>query len=410
MANNITTEQNRRQSIVQERQPAIKNLSKWLLFLAFALGLAVGGVHLYNLAKLRFIPPSPTPKVTIKKPVITNVGALGRIEPQGEVIRLSTSYATQGALVGQLLVRKGDRIQKGQIIAVLDTNDSRIASLKQAEAQVKVAQAHLAQVKAGAKQGDIDAQKATIARLEAEGNGSINTQIATVARLEAQVRNAEIENKRYQDLYREGAISASQRDSKQLTLETAQKSWQEAKETLSRTRLASQQELKSAHATLERILEVRPTDVQAAQAEVDNAIAAVKRARAEVELTNIRASTDGQVIKINSWPGETIGNEGIIELAQTNQMYVVAEVYQTDIEKVRIGQSATITSETFPGKLRGVVSEIGLQVSKQSVFNVNPQSDTDRKIVEVKIRLNNPEDSRRVSDLTNLQVQVLIRV
>lgn len=409
MANNITTEHNERQSIVKERQPAIKNLGKWLLFLALITGLAAGGIPFYNFAKSRFIPQSPPPSLP-KQPIITNVGALGRIEPQGEVIRLSTSYAVQGALVGKLYVRKGDRVRRGQVVAVLDTNASRVASLKQAEAQVKIAEANLAKVKAGAKQGDINAQKATIARIEAERQGNINTQGATVARLQAQVRNADIENKRYQSLYQDGAISASQRDSKQLALETAQKSLQEAKETLSRTKSGSLQELNTANATLDRIVEVRPTDVQAAQADVNNAIAAVKHAQAEVELTNIRASLDGQVIKIHSWPGETISNDGIMELAQTNQMYVVAEVYQTDIEKVRIGQSATITSEAFSGKLQGVVTEMGLQVSKQSVFNVNPKSDTDRKIIEVKVRLKNPEDSRRVSDLTNLQVQVVIRV
>ena len=77
---------------------------------------------------------------------------------------------------------------------------------------------------------------------------------------------------------------------------------------------------------------------------------------------------------------------------------------------MRIGQSATVTSEAFSGKLQGKVVSIGLQVSKQDIFNVNPTADTDHKVVEVKIRLNDLADNLRVAGLTNLQVQVAIHI
>jgi len=89
-------------------------------------------------------------------------------------------------------------------------------------------------------------------------------------------------------------------------------------------------------------------------------------------------------------------------------MYDVAEVYETDIQKVRIGQPAEISSAVFSGKLQGTVGQIGLKVDKQDIFDVNPQADTDNKIIDVKIRLK-PEDSKKVADLTNLQVRVLIK-
>ena len=91
-------------------------------------------------------------------------------------------------------------------------------------------------------------------------------------------------------------------------------------------------------------------------------------------------------------------------------MYVVAEVYETDIKKVRLGQSVTITSEAFSGKLKGTVADIGLQIGRQNIFNTNPGSDTDNKIVDVKIRIDNSADNQRVSSLTNLQVQALIKI
>jgi HlyD family secretion protein len=91
-------------------------------------------------------------------------------------------------------------------------------------------------------------------------------------------------------------------------------------------------------------------------------------------------------------------------------MYVVAEVYQTDIKKVRVGQKATITSAAFDGKLIGTVKEIGWQVDKQSIFSLNPRSDTDRRIIEVKIAIDKPADSQKVARMTNLQVDVAIKI
>jgi HlyD family secretion protein len=89
-------------------------------------------------------------------------------------------------------------------------------------------------------------------------------------------------------------------------------------------------------------------------------------------------------------------------------MYVVAEVYETDIQKVRLGQSAIISSDVFPGTLRGKVADIGLQVGKQNIFNNAIQADTDNKIVDVKIRIDNPEDNQKAAGLSDLQVEVMI--
>lgn len=90
-------------------------------------------------------------------------------------------------------------------------------------------------------------------------------------------------------------------------------------------------------------------------------------------------------------------------------MIAVAEVYQTDIGKIQVGQATTVTGQAFSGKLRGTVSQIGRQVSRQNVFSNEPGENLDRRVVEVKIQLT-PEDSRRVAGLTNLQVEVAIEI
>ena len=118
----------------------------------------------------------------------------------------------------------------------------------------------------------------------------------------------------------------------------------------------------------------------------------------------------GKYKLIHAKNGEVIATSGFAEVGNTSQMNVLAEVYQTDIHNVRIGQKATITSTAFPGKLQGTVSNIGWQIDKQSIFSINPGADTDRRIVEVKISIDNPVDSKKVFRYTNLQVDVAIHI
>jgi HlyD family secretion protein len=282
--------------------------------------------------------------------------------------------------------------------------------LQQSLDKLQVAKAKLAQVKAGAKSGDIDAQKATIANLESQLKGEVATQQATINRIQAQVDNAQTENDRYQQLYKQGAIAASVADSKALQLKTTQQQLTEAQAALTRTQNTLQDQIKEAKARLNSVSEVRAVDVEAAQTEVKSAVTAIKQAKADQDLTYIKAPIDGRILKIHAKTGEVINTSGFAEIGKISQMYVVAEVYQTDIQKVRVGQKATITSAAFAGQLKGTVKEIGWQVDKQSIFSLNPRSDTDRRIVEVKISIDNPADSQKVARMTNLQVDVSIQI
>lgn len=295
-------------------------------------------------------------------------------------------------------------------MAILDSRDRLQDALLEAQEKVKVARSKLAQVKAGAKSGEIAAQAAQIARFQAELQGEVSTQQATVARWQSEVNNARAEYNRYLSLYQEGAISVSQFDQKRLALETAQAQLNEARANQNRTDSTLRAQINEARATLNQIAEIRPVDVLSAQTEVDQAIAAAKRAQTELQQVYIRAPITGQILKIHTRAGEKIqGNEtGIADLGQTEQMLVVAEVYQTDIGKVQVGQQAIITSQAFAGELRGTVSHIGLQVNRQNVFSNQPGENLDRRVVEVKIRLN-PADSQRVASLTDLQVQAAIQ-
>lgn len=270
-----------------------------------------------------------------------------------------------------------------------------------------IAQAKLAKVNAGAKTGEIEAQKAKISRIKAEIQGQKATQQATINRIQAQLNNAKTECQRYETLYEDGAISASDRDNICVKAETFQEQLIEAQTNRERTISTLLQQLTEDQSTLEKIVEVRPIDVAIAQAELNQAHTVVQQAQANLDLASVKAPQDGQILKIHTYKGEMVGQQGIVALGQTQQMYAIAEVYETDIDQIRIGQRATISSQGFQGNLKGTVDEIGLQIGKKDSLGTDPASDVDARVVEVKIHLDTTA-SQRVEALTNLQVKVLI--
>lgn len=429
-----------------------KPANQGLIALGIAATAVTGVIAVYGISQFGQVGKTASSDIVETKPIAPKVTALGRLEPETEIISLSAPLALNGDRISQILVKEGDRVTSGQVVAILDSRDRLQNAVIESEKQVRVAQAKLVQVKAGAKTGEIQAQQSSVERIQAQGQGERlaqeeaiaryiaqwegdrTAQAATIKKLEAELNNAQAEEQRYQQLYSEGAISNSVIDSKRLVVETAKQQVGEAKAVLNRINTTANKQLAEARVTLNRIkttgnkqvseaqgtlsgiAEVRSVDVAVAQAEVESAIAALKRAQTEYQAAYIKAPIAGQILKINKKAGEkteqamsSTNTTGIADLAQTDQMMAVAEVYQTDISKVKLGQNAVITSQAFAGELRGTVTHIGLQVNRQNVFASEPGENLDQRVIEVKIRLN-PEDSQQVSGLTNLQVQTAIEL
>ncbi|MEO0011960.1 MAG: hypothetical protein RLZZ535_349 [Cyanobacteriota bacterium] len=382
-----------------------KPLSKNLPAIIIGLALILGGVTIYKFRQASVTQPET---VIQAMPKIKTVTALGSLEPSGEIIEISADSTSSGNRLEKLLVKQGDEIKTGDVIAVVDSRDRLEAALNQAQEQVRVAEANLALIKAGAKTGEIQAQQAAIARIQIERDNNIAAQTAMVARMQAELNNAQVEYQRYQTLYQDGAISASERDSKYLAQETAKKQLVETQANLNRIKSGQQEQLAEAKATLDQIAEVRPVDIAIAEAEVREAQAAVQTAQAELNQAYIKSPQAGTVIKIMTRPGEVVASdEGIVRIGQTSHMYAVAEVYESDIGKVKLGQKVSVTSSALSQKLTGTVDSIGLEVERQEVVNTDPTANIDAKVVEVKVRLD-PESSKKVAGLTNLLVDVQI--
>jgi HlyD family secretion protein len=443
------------------------------------------------------------------------VVALGRVQPQGEVIKLSVANA-QDSRVDRILIKEGDFVEANQVIAVLQGIDRKNADLRDALAEVRLRQVELAKVTKGdAKQSQFAAQNAVVARLQAQSTSSQKQKAAALAAAQGRLRNAEIDYRqrsqlyqngtglltakakltnansefarrrdfyqnggtllsgkakliaaqqqyeRQKTLYRSGAISTSQLEKAQENLATAQAFVQEksidgrsqvdkAAEDLAVAQAAFQEktaedkqqfakatadllaaqeavkerqaeldqtnqtlaaEIRQEQAKLAELREVRPADVSIAKSQLEKAQIAVEQRQAALRDSEVRVPVAGQILKINTQIGEQVNTtQGIVELAQTNQMYVVAEVAEVDISKIQTGQAAVITSEykSFTGELKGTVEYVGLQVGRKLTQEIGASSraiDKEARVVSIKVRID-PADSPKVAKSTNMQVRV----
>ncbi len=380
-------------------QPFRKPVGRRAIILAVAAALATSGMSIYFLRSQLAKPnPAPAPAASTGVSAVT---ALGRIEPQGEVIGV-------GGPVGErveLLVREGQQVQSGQVLAYLESYAERLAEKNVAASALEEAQSRFA---AETTYGSAQVQEAQsrIQQIATPQSLEVAAQQAKVEQLAAELAAARKDLERSQVLRREGAISQQVLDDDAVAVRSKQAELNNARATLGKVSEARSSDLRNAQAQL-RSAQAEQVRSQS-QVQVESARRQLELAQAKVKRATIRAPQSGQILKILTHSGEAIPEDGsILQLGNTQQMYVVAEVYETDIGKIKPGQSAKITSGALPRSLQGTVEQVGLQIDKNDVLDTDPAADTDARVVEVKVRLHS-QDSALVTGLTNLQVEVAI--
>jgi HlyD family secretion protein len=277
------------------------------------------------------------------------VAALGRLEPRGGVVRVaapSTPLSLAGSVVARLLVAESDDVEAGQLLAVTDAEPALEAAVAVADAELELQER---------------AAEAAVSR-------------ANEACVRADVLDRE----------------AGRRDS---LLERDLASREETEQ----ARGDAQAQAASCTAARE--------EAQVARAAIDVARAQLALREAELERSRVFAPFDGRVLRVVAEPGEYVGPEGVLELGRVREMLAIAEVFETEVRHVRIGQQATISSDALEGDKRGRVLFIRPKVQKQDEIGTDPAARKDARIVEVGVALDEPGEAM---GLTNLQVEVVI--
>lgn len=339
-----------------------------VLLAAGVLAALGGGAWLFTRegAAERVVAPIATPAEP------PGVGALGRVEPASRIRKLNQPGGFSVTRLERLLVAEGDRVHAGQLLAEFGDAAQKDASLAQAVAALEQSRAGLTRIRAAGRAEDIDAQRARIQALRAA---------------EASARR---DAERSEQLVPSGAGNAASAERNRFTA---------ARTTAERV---------EAEAALARLLTPRREDLAVAEAEVAAAEAAVVRAQADAMLSRVMAPIAGTVLSIHARPGDRVGDDGVLDLADLDRLDVVADVYETDLPRLRPGAVAEVT---VPGEARryaATVREIGWLVRRTTQAGTDPVAAVDARTVEVRLTLS--EAGRAVLERrTNMQVQVAIR-
>jgi HlyD family secretion protein len=296
---------------------------------------------------------------------------LGTIAPRGKIRHVAAP--SNFSRVGCLLVEEGDQVTQGQVLAYSDDHKLRIAELEQAEAQICIAQSKLDKLRAGPDSHEVNALAASLSSAIESGKQ----------------RRREFE--RASTLAKSNSVSQVELEDAGLGVTLASFSIQELE--------AKQKLLQS----------VREEDVRVLQAELQSAGSHASIAKQNLAISEIISPIDGVVLRVHVRDGERPGELGILELGDTRQMQVIAEVYEADAIKLRVGAPASVTLKSNTQQLRGTVAHVRPLVGRKSVLDNDPVSDADARVVEAVIDLT-AEDCLAVRSLSNAAVTVIIQV
>ena len=131
----------------------------------------------------------------------------------------------------------------------------------------------------------------------------------------------------------------------------------------------------------------------------------IKAINFDLEQTHLKSPIDGIVLQILAREGERSNSSGVLNVGANQSMEALIEVYESDIDRVVMGQIVDLISENggFRGSLRGQVNMISPQVRQRRVLSTDPTGDADSRVVEVRVKLDNAS-VEKVSHLTGMKV------
>ena len=364
--------------------------------LALVVAVVVGRIEFFGSAK----PSAQAGRQGSGSQSNSGVAALGRVEPRSEIINLGAG--TPADRLDSLLVARGDMVKRGQPLGYLAGYAEQMAEHEFISAQLDEAKRKLA-AQIELDQLRISAAELKLRQVSEIMPSRISAQESIVESLDVAFGNDKEILSAQLALAEKGATTQRLRDNQQTLVGRDQADLNGARAKLSELR--HQFELDRADA-----------EIQLAQAraglERDKAEIPVVSLERQLGLTEARARkltlfapVDGRILNIMVRPGEQVGNNAVLTMGDTSVMRVVAEVYETDIGRVQIGQSARVTSRALAQPVNGKVVQIGNMVFKNDVLNVDPAARADARVVEVWIEL---DDAKTTERLTNLTVDVLI--
>jgi HlyD family secretion protein len=277
-----------------------------------------------------------------------------------EAIEVDLSFRIGGQIATRP-VDEGDRVKSEQVVATLDT-DTLITQKGSAESELANARAVLDQLEEGTRKEQIESARALYKAAESK------------------LKNARDEYERHQLLFKEKAISGSMFDSKETAFKVAMEEYNNAAERL-------------------RELEAGPREqeIRAARARLSKAEWDLKRLELDIAHSTLTTPVSGVVLTKANEVGEVVlPGATVLTVAAIDEVWLKGYVGERDLGKVKLGQKAAVSTDTFPDKVyHGIVTFISAR-AEFTPKNVQTREERVKQVYRVKVTIKNPEQELKI--------------
>ena len=379
-----------------------------ILLLGLAIGIAATFAYYY------LFPASQgesSPSLPVTKGAKQSVVAQGTLEPRTGPVLIGSALV--GYQIRKVAAKEGDVVTAGQTLVELDTavvdEEMRIAEAqKRSAAEEQQSQIDLAQQR-------VDAAELAVKQAQDARQLEVEAQQKRLDVAELKWKQAESDLKRLQSL-RSGAdpiVSAQQVEQQEVQKELAAAERDASKVALSRLEQSLDFQLQKAQA--EQKAAQRALQIAQKASALDSLEGQISLAKLKRDQTKVTAPLSGTVISVGVHPGEVVGTQPLLQIADLTDLVCIAEVDVSDVPLLRENGEATITSRAFRGReIKGTIERIGNVAGSAKLQPFDPRQTVDRTVTTVTLRIDAQEaisavggDERSVgAALVGLQVDV----
>lgn len=259
--------------------------------------------------------------------------------------------------VATIKVDKGDKVQAGQVLVTLE-NDEYRAQVEQQRGALSNLQARLAELEHGSRPEEIEKARADVNESKAD------------------YANAKLSYDRTKQLVQDGVLSKQSLDDAQAKLDSTQSKTNSLQRTLDLS-----------------VLGPRKEQIDQVRGQIEQVKGALAYAQTQLDNTVIRAPVTGTILDRNVEKGEFVttgfvGDKGakgyLVTMADLNYLQVELDISQNDFPKLGPRQTGIVTTDAYPDrKYQGYVEQ------------VSPEADRAKATVQVKVRIDNPDNYLR---------------
>ena len=242
--------------------------------------------------------------------------------------------------IEKIYVKDNQFVKKGDTLFVIDNSDY-IVKVEEAKAALLAAQSSFEVSKA-----DVGTAQSSVSVSDANAKTSINS----IESAQIKLWRATNDFERFENLYKnksitkqqyEQALAAKQEAESQLKMMKQQKSANDFQKNVAVTRTNVSQ---------------KQTSVAAAN--IERAKAALDAALLNLKYTVVTAATNGQISDVDLQPGQLIQpGQSLFYIINSDEVWVVANFKETQLNKMKLGQTVEIKADAFPGeKFEGTIT------------------------------------------------------